>query len=408
MRYFFTISFVYVSAVIFAQNIYTSPYSIYGLGIINYRMSTLNRGMGGTGIGVQDEFNLNYVNPASYGSIASPVSSVFEMGYYIAYDNNKTSELSESKTNGGLTNMNYWFKLSPRWSSTIGVTPFSSVSYKINTPRILGAISEVNYRYEGSGTISQLYWGNGFNILKNLSAGVNISYLFGTISKNESVNISNQSSALVYERKISINKFRVDAGLQFAISLKNNSSLVIGLIGDNGVTFNANQKNYLYDGSLDTLNTSTGEKLKYNVPASMGFGLALHTTRSIVASDLTFQSWSRVPAKQQDAIFQDVWRFSLGYMYKGDPKTSEYFGAVSLRAGFHIQNFYLQVKERSLPWWGLTAGISLPMFDNRSSINITYSFDQLGTLNGLILQRSQQIMFDVIIRDFWGIRRKFD
>jgi hypothetical protein len=57
----------------------------------------------------------------------------------------------------------------------------------------------------------------------------------------------------------------------------------------------------------------------------------------------------------------------------------------------------------------MSFGVSLPVFDNRSSINLTYSFDQLGTLqDGLILQRSQKIMFDVIVRDFWGRRRKFD
>jgi hypothetical protein len=51
----------------------------------------------------------------------------------------------------------------------------------------------------------------------------------------------------------------------------------------------------------------------------------------------------------------------------------------------------------------------MPMFDNRSSINISYSFDSFGTTqHGLILQQSQHIMFDVVIRDLWGVRRKFD
>ena len=101
--------------------------------------------MGGTGIAVRDGFNLNYVNPASYGSIASPVSSVFEMGFYVEHNDYRTTDLSESRTNGSLSNINYWFKFLPQWSSTVGLTPFSSVSYKINTTRSLGGISDVNY-----------------------------------------------------------------------------------------------------------------------------------------------------------------------------------------------------------------------------------------------------------------------
>src|SRR5688572_20434075 len=120
-----------------AQNIYQSPYSIYDLGLINDRMSTLNRGMAGTGIGVRDPYNLNYKNPASLGSIMSPVSSIFEMGFYIERNNNRTNNFSETGSTGSLSNINYWFKFSPRWASTIGLTPFSSVSYKVNTTRSL-------------------------------------------------------------------------------------------------------------------------------------------------------------------------------------------------------------------------------------------------------------------------------
>src|SRR5687767_896750 len=91
-----------------AQNIYQSPYSIYDLGLINDRASTLNRGMAGTGIGVRDQYNLNYKNPASLGSIMAPVSSIFEMGFYIERNNNRTSNLSESGSIGSLSNINYW------------------------------------------------------------------------------------------------------------------------------------------------------------------------------------------------------------------------------------------------------------------------------------------------------------
>jgi hypothetical protein len=409
MKYFLILLFLSYGVVAFAQNIYNSPYSIYGLGIINYRMSTLNRGMGGTGIAVRDGLNLNYLNPASYGSIESPVSSVFEMGFYVEHNDYRTVNLSEARTNGSLSNINYWFKFLPQWSSTVGLTPFSSVSYTINTTRRLGGISEVDYRYEGDGTISRLYWGNGFTISKNLSLGLNISYIFGTISKRESVNTLNQASTLIYENRINTNKFDWDIGLQYEFYFKKDKSLIVGFVGDRESTFQGNQKNYLLDGPLDTLRTSSGEKLSYKIPQSYGFGLSLQTRRSIFAGDLKFEHWNSVNSEYQDVTLQDVWKLSMGYMYSGNSDAINYLGALSLRAGFHVRQYPLRIKDTKLPWWGLSAGISMPMFDNRSSINISYSFDSLGaTKNGLIIQHSQHLMFDVVIRDLWGIRRKFD
>lgn len=409
MRYFLICLLLNFGGAALSQNIYNSPYSIYGLGVINYRMSTLNRGMSGTGIAVRDGFNLNYANPASYGSIASPVSSVFEMGFYVEHNDYRTADLSESRTNGSLSNINYWFKFLPRWSSTVGLTPFSSVSYNINTTRRLGGISEVDYRYEGDGTISRLYWGNGFNISKNLSLGLNISYIFGTISRRESLNTLNQATTLIYENRINTNKFDWDVGLQYEVHLKKDKSLIVGFVGDRESTFQGNQKNYLLDGPLDTLRTSIGQKLSYKIPQSYGIGLALQTRRSIFASDLKFERWSAINSEYQEVTFEDTWKFSMGYMYRGNPDATSYLGALSLRTGFHLQQYPLIIKETSLPLWGLSAGISMPMFDNRSSINISYSFDSLGaTQNGLILQHSQHIMFDVVIRDLWGVRRKFD
>ena len=409
MKYFLTFLLASGGGKLFAQNIYNSPYSIYGFGMINQKMSTLNRGMGGTGIAVRDGFNLNYQNPASYGSIASPVSSVFEMGFYVEQNNYHTADLSESRTNGSLSNINYWFKFLPQWSSMVGLTPFSTVSYKVNTTRSLGSISDVAYSYEGSGTISQLYWGNGFSVTKNLSLGLNISFIFGTISKRESVNTLNQSSALIYENRINTNELALDAGLQYEIHLKKNKSLIIGFVGNRGSTFHGNQKNYLLDGPLDTMRIYEGEKLIYETPQSYGIGLALQKVRSIFAGDLKFENWHAINSEHDHIKLQDVWKFSLGYMYKGNPDGTSYLSALSLRAGFHFQQYPRKIKDTDLPCWGLSAGISMPMFDNRSSINICYSFDSLGTTqNGLILQHSQHIMFDVVIRDLWGIRRKFD
>jgi hypothetical protein len=391
-----------------AQNIFSSPYSVYGIGMINSRTSSMNRGMGGVGIGVQDDFNLNPLNPASYGAISSPITHIYEVGLYVESNKYQMSTRSDSKSTGGLSNINYWFKFSPWWSASAGLAPFSSVGYKINTTRELGAASNVDYTYDGSGNINQLYLGNSFKIVKNLSLGVNISYLFGSITKNETIDLSNLSSVLTYENQIVARKMDIDLGLQYRIKIKNRA-LVLGVVADDGLTLRGTQKSALYDQNADTLTNDTGDKLKYKLPASAGFGIGLHSKRSILAADLKFENWSSANFSDQELTFQDTWKVAVGYLYKGNPNAESYWGLASLRTGFYVQNYQLKIDGTNLPLWGMSAGVSLPVFDGKSAINLTYSYDRLGTTtNNLIRQNSQKIMIDVVIRDLWGIKRKFD
>ncbi|MCD9015850.1 hypothetical protein [Parachryseolinea silvisoli] len=391
-----------------AQQVYSSPYSVYGLGMINRRTATLNRSIGGTGIGVQDDYSLNPANPASYASIVSPVSHIYEMGLYIESNRYQTKNLTESKGTGSITNLNYWFKFSKWWAATAGLTPYSNVGYKISTNRQLGAAINVDYTYEGSGNINQLYLGNGFNITPNLSAGFHLAYLFGNITKTETIAPNGESSALTYSNQVVARKLDLDFGLQYKINFKKRS-LIIGVVADDGMTLHGKQEGALYDAAADTLDSGKGDRLTYTLPASIGGGLSLRSKRSTLATDLIFENWSQAKYDQQDLVFQDTWRFSAGYIYHGNPNAESYLGLASLRAGFYVQDYALKLSGRTLPAWGMSGGISLPVFDGRSAVNLTYNYDKFGTTDrSLVLQRSQKFMIDLVIRDMWGIKRKFD
>jgi hypothetical protein len=391
-----------------SQNIYSSPYSVYGLGMLNDRTTSFNRAMGGTGIAIQDQSNLNAVNPASYGAIASPISHIFEAGLYIEANRYTTNTTSDSKTVGGLNDLIYWFKFKPWWSSVVGMAPFSSVAYNIATQKDLGSNVQGNYVYKGSGNITQLYWGNSFSVRKNLSVGAHVSYLFGSIHKNETLQSSSIPSSLSLDHKIFANKIDIDLGLQYRINFEKRA-LILGAVYDNGVTLNGKSRIALYDGRSDTLNSHDGTRITYKLPQSIGAGLSLQSKRSILAADVKYKQWTKAAFSNQSLTFNDTWRVSLGYSYLGNPRAVSFGDLISIKTGIYMQNYYLNLKGNMLPIWGFSFGGSIPVFDGKSSINLTYSFDQFGTLNDdLILQRSQKIMIDVIIRDLWGIKRKFD
>src|SRR5690349_10845765 len=89
------------SKFMYGQSIINSPYSVYGPGMFLERMSTLNSSMGGTGYGVQHHDMVNYMNPASYVSIGTPVSHMFDIGMYTEQNQYTTSKQNEGGTAGG-------------------------------------------------------------------------------------------------------------------------------------------------------------------------------------------------------------------------------------------------------------------------------------------------------------------
>jgi hypothetical protein len=130
--------------------------------------------------------------------------------------------------------------------------------------------------------------------------------------------------------------------------------------------------------------------------------------RIVLAADVSFQEWAKAKL-ENGTITKDVFRYSFGGEYKGSLETSNYLKAISWRAGFHMQDYYIIVRNTQLSSWGYTIGAGLPLNGNFATVNVNYSFTNFGTTtNGLVQQESNKLSVDVIIRDIWGIRRKFD
>jgi len=54
-----------------AQTATMSPYTQFGLGLIERQGNAMSRGMGGTGYALRDPYSINHLNPASYSAVDS-------------------------------------------------------------------------------------------------------------------------------------------------------------------------------------------------------------------------------------------------------------------------------------------------------------------------------------------------
>jgi hypothetical protein len=125
--------------------------------------------------------------------------------------------------------------------------------------------------------------------------------------------------------------------------------------------------------------------------------------------DARFQPWSRADFSDQEAQFQDSWKLSAGYSYEASQTAENYWGLISLRAGAFIQKYPIRMEGIELPSWGYSFGVGLPLFAGRSTLQLTYSMENLGTqAENLIRQRTQKLTLDLVVHNLWGGKRKWD
>lgn len=358
--------------------------------------------MGGTGYAVRDPLNMNNLNPASYTSI-TPATFAAELGLFFESDNYGNSKQRTTSFTGNITNINAWFRFNKRWAGSVGITPFSTVKYNIASDQTIG--DNTGLRYSGKGGVTQFYFGNGFQITKNLSVGITGSYLHGSVEKIETIT-SGYASGIQLDNLVAINKGKLDLGFQYVIPLGTDKALTLGGVYENRLRLNTSNQITIYQ-STDTISKSKVTIDDYVLPQKVGGGVSFNTLRHTLAFDVSYQEWQKARIAD-DLKLRNTRRASFGYQLRGDPRSSLWGGFV-FRAGAYVQENPLILQKTTFQDWGVTAGIGLPVSNGRNSLNLSYSYNKTGALqNNLISQQSHIFTLDITFRDLWGIKRKFD
>jgi hypothetical protein len=376
----------------------SSPYSVYGIGLFKDRTSSMNRAIGGTGYAIRDGLSLNNFNPASYTSIQQ-ATQIMEFGIFLESDRYRNKRESTSSSTGNITNLNLWLRFHKRWAGSVGVNPFSSVHYNI------AADNSTGDQYSGSGGVSEFYFGNAFQLTKNISVGVTASFLHGSVNRREIVTSGlaggTEVSSITY-----VNKGKLDFGLQYMIPMGTDNSFTIGAVYNSRLSLDTREEMTIYH-KQDTLASDKTNVDDYILPQKIGSGLAFQHKQSLVTFDITYQQWSKGKL-EDDLKLRDTRRVSFGYQYRGTSAGSLWNGVV-LRTGGYLQENPIVLQNTSFRDWGVSVGLGLPVSNGRNALNLTYSYNRSGTLEkNLINQQSHIFALDITFRDLWGIRRKFD
>lgn len=360
---------------LFSQSI-TTPYSRYGYGNLNENATSAQRAMGGVGYAMNSGRQINVKNPASYAAIDS-LTFLFDMGLDI--NNLWTSEGANkgTKLGGGLDYITLQVPLTRYGGASVGFLPYSSVNYSFGE-----SIDNGSAAYQGSGGISQLYLGLAAKPFTGFTLGVNISYLFGTITRDNYTYTNTTSSSIgLFQRILDISDYMIEIGAQYSYRINHRNKLTLGVVFSPGKSFHGKSYGLQYDASLnvepDTINYTSMKGL-YTTPFSLGAGLNWQwNDRLMIEADATYQPWSKAKYASIDGLepsnFVNRYRAAIGVQYCINPRGS-YVDRMQFRAGFSATRDYWFIMGNTIREYGITAGVGLPAPGSKTMINISVQY----------------------------------
>ncbi|RYE19762.1 MAG: hypothetical protein EOP42_28545, partial [Sphingobacteriaceae bacterium] len=290
-----------------AQSTSSSPYSRFGLGLLQQQSLPQNIGMGGIAAGVRTVggySNINMLNPASYSGIAL---TTIDVG---AYGTISTLQNNTAKQTGADFRLNHIAFAVPvtRGTSALsfGLLPYSDLGYNFTQVTKIDT-NTVNSVYGGEGGLSKAYIGYGFQLFKHLNLGFNASYIFGNLRQTRSVEVPNYyytSFNTRIEQGQSIKGLSYDYGLQYQFDLSTTSKLVLGYSGTLKSTLSSATKyvytQYLLDNSTgsesiaaDTTYLRQTPDSKIALPLIQNFGISYQKEgHYLIGADYSRGNWS--------------------------------------------------------------------------------------------------------------------
>ncbi len=403
-----------------SQTKINSPYSMIGPGEIKGNEYFRNLGMGGISQGFRSNTSVNYLNPASYTAMDS-LSFVFDGTVFSHLYQQKFSGQQQRVLYTNLGSLNFAFPVTNRWSVAAGLLPWSQVGYKISDFQQNDIDGRVNYLYEGNGGINQVYLGNAFKLGAGLSAGINVSYLFGRIDNKR---IAYSDSAGFYRTAWSYSDepggLMLSYGLQWQIKLSEISNITLGASYTGLTKLDVKQNRYIYRtlasvGGSDTLNVSPDNKGTMEIPANIAGGVFITFNPQWAAGiDFQTQKWSEYTSFGQSYDLNDSYQIKFGGVY--NPRIETYSGFLSrieYRGGLRYGKSYLNMEDASglehdFTELGISFGIALPIRRSLSGLNLGFEYSQRNSAStDHISEDFFRFNVGISIYERWFVKRKF-
>ena len=410
-----------------AQNGSNSPYTRYGFGQLSDQSFGNSKAMGGLTYGLRNKYQINAANPASYSAVDS-LTFLFDAG--MSLQNTNFTE-NGTKTNAKNSTVDYiamQFRLYKGLGFTAGFIPYSIVGYNMSRSSVIqgstdqyGNTTTAMETFTGEGGVQQIFAGLGYEPVKNLSIGANISYIYGDISHSASTSFSNTNAALsLWTEELSIRDFKLDLGLQYTQNLKEKHNVTLGAVYSFGKDLNsdANKAIKTYNSSSVILSETTSSiSNACSLPESFGVGATyVYDNRLTVGLDYMQQKWESVkfPTTQngqymsQEGQFTDRTKIAAGVEYLPDPYNRNLLKRIRYRMGAYYSTPYVKVDgKEGAEEYGVSLGLGLPIFQSRSVLNISGQYVKVSPkVTGMLEENTLRVNIGLTFNERWFMKWK--
>lgn len=406
-----------------------SPYSMFGIGDISKQGTACNISMGGIGIATRDARALNIMNPAAVTKRETK-SVMIDFGLFSENKYYKQHDIKSSNNTFNMYDITMSFPVYKSFAMYAGLTPFSSVGYDITSydsdPVIIAGTGGTTYKAMGSGGLNNAFIGGGADIFKGFSAGVEISYIFGKINKDNLVDAKKTSVRDVYSGyEMKLHTFTGKVGAQYEMQLKNSMTATFGASYrlKTRMRGTVNDVKFASIGSIvDTLASNRNHLSKddgVKLAGEIGIGVSLKQGDKWTAEINYIRSdWSSCGmnvsgfANIGDAKFSSAASQSIRAGFSLAPNRNDiryYMKRVTYRAGTYWDREYYKLDGSTIDAFGVTFGVTLPVFRWSNGLSVGVDLGQRGALSGnKVRERYVNFTVGLNIFDIWFIKPQYD
>ncbi|MEZ0456231.1 hypothetical protein ABTW23_07425 [Sphingobacterium thalpophilum] len=405
-----------------------SPYSQLGIGQMREDLLPQQRAMGGISTGVRTldglYYNTNPSNPASYSAARM---SIFDAGLYGNFTQLNSTTRSDNTADFAFSHITMTFPMKRFGGISLGILPYSDVGYRTESQETINS-SVFRKVFTGEGGLTKAYAGWGVRLVKGLSIGANVSYLFGTLNDYSRVEFPVSSGALNVQQqdKREIQGIILDYGLQYEHVFNKEYAVTLGYSGslnndikDRSTTFvtrlapSADPENANLP--TDTTFQSPRESRHLTLPLkhNVGFTLA-RSGRWLVGADFKYADWSRFQVRTGENRLRKNYGVAVGGQLTPDRTSFKYLNQIDYRLGFRYNKTQYFLNDQNINDMAVSVGVGLPLARNQytgafSKINVSAEFGQMGKIaNGLLRERYININIGFTLNDRWFVRNQFN
>lgn len=437
-----------------AQTNTYSPYSYYGIGDPSLSSNTVMASMGHAQIALVSPTIVNSMNPASYTDITRPAFNFDLKNEFLTLSsgiqNQSSSSFSINNFSFAFPILNNHQKYKRRMGLSFGITPYTNMGYNLSTVEEVPDIGTVEYMFFGEGSLNTVHMGLGYDLLANkdrtntLSAGANVNYVFGRLTRNRVTQFSNTSGASNIYRHAYTEVSDVDfnVGIRFAhidtitrkILIRDSTyryEKVLTLFSVGGyirpasdLTTFAGEIDYSFSDSamralpIDSINATTVNGLT-TTPLVFGVGASFNIgNKWVMALDYHQRNSSGLSSPGVTSQLFNTRRVSFGLEFTPDyngKATGQYLKMVRYRTGWSVAQTAQNIDGAQPIRYGINFGLGFPLWSaslSSSMFNIGMEVAQRSVSTTDLNENFFNLQAGFVITphrfDQWFAKRKYD